>query len=135
MDARIVRELALEIARERGIELEKEELRIRRHPACDLAGMNAFARAVLRDNARPAEVDLARDLFHKRFGARHDGSDLKWALEEPLKEQGAHSKGGNSPLPLSCCPVAICSGAPPKFTGLNGAAGRGSLLEPRRKPE
>src|SRR3954464_7088518 len=69
--------------------------------------MDALAGPVFRDDSRLGEVHFARDFFYQRFGTRNNRSDLKRALEESLKEQGAHRKGGNSRLPLSPCPVAI----------------------------
>ena len=49
VDPRIVGELPLEVAREGGVEFEKEELRIGVHPAGQFARVDAFAGTVLGD--------------------------------------------------------------------------------------
>jgi len=65
MHARIARELPLKSARERRVELEQEQMRIRIHPARDLARVHAFTRAVLGDHTRLAKIHFAGDAFHQ----------------------------------------------------------------------
>ena len=67
MDAWVVRKLPFQVAGEIGIKLEEKQLRAGGHAARDLPGMHAFARPVLRDHARLAEIHLARDAVYKRF--------------------------------------------------------------------
>ena len=52
--ARIIGELPAEIAGKGGIQFEQKQLRIRPHPARNLARMHPFARAVLGNDPRPA---------------------------------------------------------------------------------
>ena len=65
MDARVACELALEVARERRVQLEEEQFGIGRHPARDLARVDTFTRPVLSDHARFVEIHLARHPFHE----------------------------------------------------------------------
>ena len=65
VDARVIRELAPEIRGKGRIELEEQQLRTRRHPSGNLSRVDAFARAVFRDDARFAKIHLARDPLHE----------------------------------------------------------------------
>jgi hypothetical protein len=67
MHARVAGKLPLQISRKSRVELKQKQLRIGRHPASDLARVHPFARPVLSDNTRLAEIDFARHLFHKRL--------------------------------------------------------------------
>src|SRR3984893_9250797 len=90
VDARIIGELPLEIARECGIEFKEQQLRVGSHPARDRARVHAFARSVLSNHARTFEVDLTRNALNQRFRTGDNGGDLPGALEESLEKQRAH---------------------------------------------
>src|SRR5439155_6198875 len=77
MHARIACKLPLKSTRERRIEFEQEQMRIRAHPSGNLARVHALARAVLGDHARLAEIHFAGHTFHQRLRAGDNGSDLK----------------------------------------------------------
>ena len=59
VDTRVIGELALQIARESGIELEQKQMRARIHSTRDLARVNAFARTIFGDYSRQPKIDLA----------------------------------------------------------------------------
>ena len=80
MDARIVGELPFEIARERGIQFEEKQLRIRPHPAAQSRANGRLRPGRTRRSRGLAEIDLARDSFDERLGAGDDRSDLKRPL-------------------------------------------------------
>ena len=67
MHARVIGKLALEIPRKSGIQLEEEQLRSGGHPAGDLAGMDAFARAVLSDYPRFVKIHLVSHPVYQRL--------------------------------------------------------------------
>ena len=75
--ATITCELPFQSACEGWIKLKEEQMRIRRHPARNLARMHSFPRAVFGDHARLAEIHLAGYPFHHRFRAGDDRCDLK----------------------------------------------------------
>ena len=60
VNARIIGELPFEIARKSRIQFEEEQLANPAHPAGNLAGVDSFARTVLGDDARSAEIHFAR---------------------------------------------------------------------------
>src|SRR4029453_17810836 len=88
--ARIACKLSFQRTRERGIELEQKQMRILTHPARDLARVHAFARAVLSDHARLAQIHFAGNAFYQRFRAGNDRGDLKRALQKSLEKQNTH---------------------------------------------
>jgi len=110
VNARIIGELALEIARESGIEFEKKKLRIGAHARRQLARVNSFPRSILGDRAGLAEIHFARHSLHERLGAGDDGGDLKRLLQKPLKKQCAH-KVANSEPRVTRCPATISTRA------------------------
>ena len=134
VDARIIGELPLEVARKGGIEFEEEQLRIGIHPRGQLARMDAFARTVLGDYARLAEIHLARHPLHKRLGAGDDGGDLKRLLQKPFEKQCAH-KVANSEPRVPRCPATISWPREPiaRISSPAGSSGRlrpADLLQP-----
>ena len=86
MYARIVCELPRQIARERAIELKKQQMRIRGHASRDVARVYAFTWTVLGDHPSPAEIHLLSNTFHQRFRAGDNRGDLKWTLQESLEK-------------------------------------------------
>jgi hypothetical protein len=90
MDPGIACELPVQILREMGIQFEKKKMRCGMHAAHNFAGMDALAGAIFRDQARPTQIHPPSHPIDKRLGAGNDGGDLKWPLQESLKEQDAH---------------------------------------------
>ena len=67
MNAWIICKLPLQISRERPIQLEQEQMRIRTHPSRDLARMHAFTWPIFGNHSGSAEIHLTGDAFHQRF--------------------------------------------------------------------
>src|SRR6266513_2747557 len=97
MHASIACKLPFQCSRQRRVEFKQEQMRIRCHPSRDLPRVHTFARAVLRDDARLAEIHFAGDTFHHRLRAGYNRRDLEWTLQKTLEKQCAH---GNSDVRL-----------------------------------
>src|SRR4030095_16947562 len=110
VNARIVPELSLQIARESGIDLEQQKLAVRTHPPGDLARMNAFARAVFGAHLCALEIDFVGHPFNQSLRAGHNGGDLERAFQESLEEKGAHRKTNSHPHAWHC-PVGSARGS------------------------
>ena len=95
--ASIACKLPFECSCQRRVEFKQEQMRIRCHPSRDLPRVHTFARAVLRDDARLAEIHFAGDTFHHRLRAGYNRRDLEWTLQKTLEKKCAH---GNSDVRL-----------------------------------
>jgi hypothetical protein len=87
----IAPELTFQVLGKFGVEFEQYDPGIRVHAADDLPGMAAFARSILDDDPRLAEVHLPAHLADQGAGTGNYGSDLEGTLQESLEENGAHS--------------------------------------------
>jgi len=72
MHARIVGKLPFQITGKCAVQFKEKQLRIPIHARGQFARMNALARTIFGDCARPAEIHFARDPLDQGLGAGDD---------------------------------------------------------------